>query len=72
MRQPPKDKTSETETYPKGRYLFIEAMFGGKVLIHFNRAYNPFCKYNEEYTCTFTLVENWLGITIRTGENRLR
>ena len=69
---PFKDKTSETETYPKGRYLFIEPMAGGKVLIDFNRAYNPFCEYNEKYTCTFTPEENWLGMAIRVGEKRFR
>ncbi len=67
---PFKDKTSEADTYPKGRYLFIETMPGGKVLIDFNRAYNPFCEYNEKYTCTFAPEENWLGIAIRAGEKR--
>src|SRR4030042_3304745 len=47
---PFKDKTSETETYIKGRYLHIESMPEGKVLIDFNRAYNPFCQFNEKYT----------------------
>ncbi len=67
---PFKDKTSEADTYPKGRYLFIETMPGGKVLVDFNRAYNPFCEYNEKYTCTFAPEENWLGIAIRAGEKR--
>jgi uncharacterized protein (DUF1684 family) len=69
---PFKDKTSETDTYPKGRYLIIETMPGGKVLIDFNRAYNPFCEYNEKYTCTFASEENWFGIAIRAGEKRFR
>ncbi len=69
---PFKDRTSETETYPKGRYLFTETMPGGRVLIDFNRAYNPFCEYNEKYTCTFAPEENWLGIAIRAGEKRFR
>ncbi len=69
---PFKDKTSETETYRMGRYLNIEPMPGGKVLIDFNRAYNPFCQYNEKYTCPFAPGENWLGIEIRTGEKRFK
>jgi uncharacterized protein (DUF1684 family) len=69
---PFKDKTSETETYPRGRYLYIESMLGGKVLIDFNRAYNPFCQFNEKYTCPFALEENWLDIAIRVGEKRFR
>jgi uncharacterized protein (DUF1684 family) len=69
---PFKDKTSGTETYPKGRYLYIEPMLGGKVLIDFNRAYNPFCQFNEKYTCPFAPEENWLDIAIRVGEKRFR
>ena len=69
---PFKDKTSETETYPKGRYLYIEPVPGGKVLIDFNRAYSPFCQYNGKYTCPFAPKENWLGIDIRAGEKRFR
>ncbi len=69
---PFKDKTSGTETYSEGRYLFIEPMPGGKVLIDFNRAYNPFCAYNEKYTCPFAPEENRLEIAIRAGEKRFR
>lgn len=69
---PFKDKTSETETYPKGRYLSIEPMPGGKVLIDFNRAYNPFCQFNEKYTCPYAPEENWFDILIRAGEKRFR
>jgi uncharacterized protein (DUF1684 family) len=69
---PFKDKTSETETYSEGRYLYVEPMPGGKVLIDFNRAYSPFCQYNEKYTCPFAPEENWLDIDIRAGEKRFQ
>jgi uncharacterized protein len=76
---PFKDKTSERETYIHGRYLYIEPVAGGsesirteKVLIDFNRAYNPFCNYNEKYTCPFAPEENWLKVEIRAGEKRFR
>jgi hypothetical protein len=69
---PCKDKTSGTETYPEGRYLYIEPMPGGKVLIDFNRAYNPFCEYSEKYLCPFATQENWLDIPIHAGEKRFR
>ena len=69
---PFKDKTSEMETYPQGRYLFIEPMPDGKMLIDFNRATNPFCEFNEKYTCPFAPEENRLEIEIRAGEKRFR
>ena len=83
---PFKDGTSGTETYSDGRYLYIEPMPGGseslpdrqagtrtkKVLIDFNRAYNPFCAYSEKYTCPLAPKENWLEIPIQAGEKRFR
>lgn len=69
---PFRDKTSGKETYPRGRYLFIENMPDGKVLIDFNRAYNPFCEYNEKFLCPFAPEENWLPIEIRAGEKRFK
>jgi hypothetical protein len=76
---PFKDKTSGTETYSEGRYLYIEPIPGGsestrteKVLIDFNRAHNPFCAYSEKYTCPFAPKENWLEIAIQAGEKRFR
>lgn len=69
---PFKDRTSGVETYEKGRYLYIEPMPGGRVLIDFNRAYNPFCQFNEKYTCPFAPEENRLDIAIRAGEKRFR
>jgi uncharacterized protein len=69
---PFKDKTSGAETYSKGRYLPIEPLPDGRVLIDFNRAYNPFCQFNEKYTCPYAPEENWLDIAIRAGEKRFR
>jgi uncharacterized protein (DUF1684 family) len=69
---PFKDNTSKTETYPRGRYLPVEPMPGEKVLIDFNRAYNPFCQFNEKYTCPYAPEENWIHLMIRVGEKRFR
>jgi len=69
---PFKDKTYVMETYSEGRYLYIEPIAGGKVLIDFNRAYNPFCQYNEKYTCPFAPKENDLAVPIPAGEKRFR
>jgi uncharacterized protein len=67
---PFRDRTSETETHREGRYLFIEPMAGGRALVDFNRAYNPFCEYNEKYVCPLPPKENWLDRFIRAGEKR--
>jgi len=69
---PFRDQTCGSETCPEGRYLHIEPMPDGKVLIDFNRAYNPSCEYNEKYACPFAPEENKLTIPIRAGEKRYR
>ena len=69
---PFRDETSGKETYSEGRYLYIEPMADGRVLIDFNRAHNPFCQFNEKYTCPFAPEENWLRVPIRAGEKKFR
>jgi len=64
---PFKDRTSETETYPKGRYLFIERMPEGRVLVISIGPITPSARYNERYTCTYAPEENWLGSRSERG-----
>ena len=65
---PFRDKTSGGTTYGAGRYLDIEPNPDGTVTIDFNLAYNPFCAYNEAYSCPLPPVENWLQVPIEAGE----
>ncbi len=65
---PFKDATSGTETYSGGRYLDVLEEYPGVVLIDFNDAYNPYCVYNERYSCPLPPRENHLSAAIRAGE----
>lgn len=67
---PFRDATSKQETYGGGRYLDIPMgmVKNDSLLIDFNRAYNPFCAYNEEFTCPVPPEENRLSIAVRVGE----
>lgn len=65
---PFKDATSGTETYAGGRYLDITEEHPGVVLIDFNDAYNPYCVYDERYSCPIPPRENHLTVAIRAGE----
>jgi len=40
---------------------------GHKVTIDFNKAYNPYCAYNYEYSCPIVPLENNLNIEIKAG-----
>ena len=42
------------ETYPAGRYLEPEPLPGGRFIVDFNIAYNPYCAYNEMWSCLIT------------------
>ncbi|MDH5598024.1 MAG: DUF1684 domain-containing protein [Cyclobacteriaceae bacterium] len=62
------DETSAVETYGGGRYLNPEHDGGSTILLDFNKAYNPYCAYNEEYSCAIPLTDNLLSIPIYAGE----
>ena len=66
------DATSGDETYGAGRYLDVHALPGGKVLVDFNYAYNPYCAYNEAWSCPLTPFENRLRVPIRAGEKNFK
>ena len=56
------------ETYGAGRYLDPEPLGDGRFLVDFNLAYNPYCAYNEMWSCPITPFENRLKVPIRAGE----
>ena len=62
------DSLAGKETYPAGRYLEIEALGADRFLVDFNLAYNPYCAYNEQWSCPLTPHENRLAVPIRAGE----
>lgn len=62
------DSLAGEETYPAGRYLDPEELPGDRFLVDFNIAYNPYCAYNEMWSCPITPGENRLKVPIRAGE----
>ncbi|MEW5941072.1 MAG: DUF1684 domain-containing protein, partial [Chloroflexota bacterium] len=62
------DSLAGNETYPAGRYLEPEALGDNRFLVDFNLAYNPYCAYNEAWSCPLTPFENRLKVPIRAGE----
>ncbi len=65
---PFRDATCDHESYGAGRYLEPEEMSDGKLLVDFNLAYNPYCAYNEHYSCPIPPRENWTDVRIEAGE----
>ncbi len=62
------DSLAGKETYPAGRYLEPEELPGGRFFVDFNLAYNPYCAYNEHWSCPITPAENRLKVAVRAGE----
>ncbi|GAB4430135.1 MAG: DUF1684 domain-containing protein [Chloroflexi bacterium OHK40] len=62
------DALAGSETYGAGRYLEPQPLEGGRALIDFNLAYNPYCAYNDDWSCPLTPFENRLRVAIRAGE----
>jgi uncharacterized protein (DUF1684 family) len=65
------DATTNKESYGGGRYIDVTTNTDGKLLIDFNKAYNPLCDYNpDDYNCTLPPSQNRLPIPVRVGEQK--
>lgn len=64
------DKTNGKETYGGGRFVYTDPPQGGKVVLDFNRAYNPPCVFTPYATCPLPPRENRLPFRIEAGEKR--
>jgi uncharacterized protein (DUF1684 family) len=62
------DQTTGSETYSAGRYLDLHPTRTGIYSIDFNKAYNPYCAYNDTYECPFPPPSNRLKTAVRAGE----
>jgi len=63
------DRTSGRETYGAGRYLYSDGLpVDGRLVIDFNKAYNPPCAFTEFATCPLTPQQNRLDLAVTAGE----
>jgi len=69
---PFRDRTCGSGSYGGGRYVSIEVDEYSTAVVDFNRAVNPFCAYDEEFSCPLPPPDNWLPIAIRGGEKDYR
>jgi hypothetical protein len=63
-----RDRTSGKETYGAGRYLYSEMPRDGKVVLDFNKAYNPPCAFTPYATCPLPPRKNRLPVRVEAGE----
>lgn len=69
------DNTNENETYPSGRFMYVNRPVlnnrthkSNEVIIDFNYAYNPPCAFTDFANCPLPPIQNILPIEIKAGE----
>jgi hypothetical protein len=63
------DSTTGESTYPGGRFITVKKPGkDGKVVLDFNKAYNPPCAFTNFATCPLPPSQNRLPIAVTAGE----
>jgi len=61
------DRTNGTSTYGGGRYINLKIPKGDSMVVDFNEAYNPYCVYNDKYSCPVVPRQNFLDLEVEAG-----
>ena len=64
-----RDRTSGPETYGAARFL-IGDVRGDRVVLDFNKAFNPPCAFTDFAVCPLPSAQNVLPFPIRAGEKK--
>lgn len=64
------DLTNYETTYAGGRYIDLSTkdITSNRILVDFNKCYNPYCAFAEGYACPIPPNENALHMPIMAGE----
>lgn len=64
------DLTNAIESYGGGRYIDITIgeIKNNKLVLDFNKAYNPYCAYGKGFQCPLPPKENNLNTSVISGE----
>jgi uncharacterized protein (DUF1684 family) len=66
------DATSGKETHGAARFLYADMPRDGKIVLDFNKAYNPPCAFTPYATCPLAPPENRLASRVPAGEKKYR
>jgi uncharacterized protein (DUF1684 family) len=64
------DNSSGNGSYAGGRYMDVmttDEKTDGTIVLNFNNSYNPYCAYNEKYSCPLTPRQNHLSLAVKAG-----
>jgi len=66
------DRTSGKESYGAARFLYVNLPKENKIVVDFNKAYNPPCAFTAFATCPLAPPENRLDLRVTAGEKKYR
>lgn len=66
------DRTSGRETYGAARFCHADMPRDGRIVIDFNKAYNPACAFTAYAACPLAPPENRLDVRVTAGELKYR
>ena len=61
------DNTNGEGSYSGGRYVEARIPEGDEIVLDFNTAYNPYCAYNDKYSCPIVPRSNYLDADVKAG-----
>ncbi len=61
------DDSNGDTSYGGGRYIDLRIPKGNTIEIDFNKAYNPYCAYNEKYSCPIVPRVNYISTEVNAG-----
>ena len=62
------DETTGLDTYGAGRFMYSTPDSTGRIILDFNKAYNPPCAFSPFATCPMPPRETFLPAAIEAGE----
>jgi len=62
------DETTGLDTYGAGRFMYTVPDSTGRIILDFNKAYNPPCAFSPFATCPMPPRENFMSAAIEAGE----
>ena len=63
------DRTNGHGSYGAGRFVYSDGMpENGRLVVDFNKAYNPPCAFNDYSTCPLPPQQNRLNLAVTAGE----
>ena len=66
------DETSGNETYGGGRFMYTSPDSTGRIILDFNKAYNPPCAITPFAACPMPPKENHLPLELGAGEKTIK